>query len=157
MVSNFIIKCAALFLLLLFFGPLSGCAPALFVLGTMGSGASKTSEYISHNKVARSVTHELDSVKKATLIALGRMGISVEMVEEIEGGEEIYAKASDRAIVVELKKLTPSLTHIEITAKTGPLFRDKATAEEIVEQSVLVLEKFDAQVESKDKLALSIF
>ena len=74
-------------------------------------------------------------MKKALLVTLCKMVIEVEKVEEIENGERIFAGADDLIVVIELKRITSSLTRIEIKAGEGVVKRDTATASAIVQKT----------------------
>jgi hypothetical protein len=105
------------------------------VLGPMGSGAAVTAEYIMTGMVAKTMCFKFDRTKKALLIALTRMNMRADTATEIEGGEEIVAKASELEVKVELKQITTNVTKISVRAGTGFLSWDKATAQEIVVQT----------------------
>lgn len=121
--------------------PLSGCAAAVGVLGTIGSGVATGAEYVMGKSVSKTTSHDFDRVKKALLVALCKMQIEVETASEIEGGEEILANADDLRIEIELKKITPRVTSIKIRTSNGFLLGDKATAQEIVQQTTEIAEK----------------
>jgi hypothetical protein len=70
--------------------------------------------------------------------AFKHMGIAVGSTEDIENGERLLARASDREIEVELEALTPRTTRMRSTAKSG-FMRDAATATEIVLQTERLL------------------
>jgi len=120
-----------LFLLL----ALSGCAAALGVLSTLGSGVSSGAGYLASEPVSKTVSYEYDRLKRALLVALCSMEIDVDNVREMEDGEKIYAKADDLEILIELKKITSIMTRIEIKAGEGLLKRDSATASAIVRKT----------------------
>jgi len=114
---------------------LSGCAAAIGALGTLGSGVVGGADYLASEPVSKTVCYDYDRVKKALLVTLCKMVIDVDKVREIEDGEKIYAKAEDLEVVIELKKITPIVTRIRITAGEGIVKRDKATATEIVQRT----------------------
>ena len=116
------------------FWGLTGCAAAVTAVGVVASGLAYGTEYVLTSQVSRTTTHEFDRVKKALLVALCRMQIPVEEINEIEDGEKILANADDLKIKIELKKITPCVTRIKVSAANG-LSRDKATASEIVQQT----------------------
>ncbi len=136
---------------------LSGCIPILFALNTLGAGMSKASDYIVSNRVVKTVNYEIDLIKEGAVIALNKMGVFVEEIKEIDQGEEIFAKAYETEITIELKKLTPMLTRMEITAKSGAVGRDKATAREVVAQTIFAVEQLNAKKHTEDTLAYSTF
>ena len=116
----------------------TGC---IEVLGILGSGASMASEYILKGSASKTISHEFNMTKKALLIALRKMEISVDEALEIEDGEEIVAKADELEITIELKEITPKVTRITVTAGKNILHRDKATAQEIVYQTNKVADR----------------
>jgi len=90
--------------------------------------------------VAKTVCFEYGRTKRALLVALSRMEISADRAIEIEGGEEIVAKANQMEIKVELKQITPRVTRISVRAGDGILSWDRATAEEILAQTNKIAE-----------------
>jgi hypothetical protein len=111
----------------------SGCtAVAVTALGVGGAvGVNHTLSGI----VYKTFAEPMPKVKRAALTALQQMAISVENVEKTEQGEVIKAKASNRAIEVELEALTPKTTRMRVTAESDGLFKDAATATEIILQT----------------------
>ena len=114
---------------------LGGCAAAIGALGSVGSGVAGGADYLASSPVAKTVSYDYDQMKKALFVTLCKMVIAVEEVQEIEHGEKILAKADDLIVVIELKKITPSLTRIEIRAGEGVVKRDTATAAAIVRKT----------------------
>lgn len=115
---------------------LSGCDPVsltLFGVGT-GAGVSHTLSGIAY----KTFTEPLPKVKKASLLALNRMAISVSAVEKVEGGETIKARTADRDIQIELEAISANTTRMRATARKTPLM-DSATAVEIIIQTEKVL------------------
>ena len=123
---------AALFL----FG-LNGC---LEFLGAAGSGAVVTAEYYLSGCVEKTMCFGYNRTKKALLVALCRMKIVADRTIEVEGGEEIHAKANQMQIKVEIREITPCVTRISVRAGDGFLRWDKATAQEILAQTNRVAE-----------------
>jgi len=118
----------------------SGSTGCVEFLGAVGSGAAVTAEYILAGSVAKTVCFEYGRTKRALLVALSRMEISADRAIEIEGGEEIVAKANQMEIKVELKQITPRVTRISVRAGDGILSWDRATAEEILAQTNKIAE-----------------
>ena len=85
--------------------------------------------------VYKTFTEPLPKVRRATLTALHQMAISVEKSEPTEQGEVITAKAINRAIEIELEALTPKTTRMRVTADSDGIFKDAATATEIILQT----------------------
>lgn len=119
---------------------LSGCAAAIGALGTLGSGVVGGADYLASSPVSKTVSYDYDRVKKALLVTLCKMVIEVEKVKEIEKGEKIFAKADDLEVVIVLKRITRSVTRLEIKAGEGVVKRDKATATEIVQKTTEIAE-----------------
>jgi len=116
---------------LLLFG-LTGC---MELLGAAGSGAVVTAEYILSGSVEKTMCFEYGRTKKALLVAFSRMEIVADRAIEVEGGEEILARANQMEIKVELREITPCVTRISVKAGDGFLRWDKATAQEILAQT----------------------
>ena len=119
---------------------LSGLTGCVEFLGAAGSGAAVTAEYILSGSVAKTVCFEYGRTKRALMVALSRMEIAPERAIEVEGGEEILAKANQMEIRVELREITPCVTRISVRAGNGFFRWDKATAEEIIVQTNQIAE-----------------
>lgn len=115
---------------------LAGCDP--ITLTAMGVGAAAGVQHTLTGIAYRTFSVPLPKVRSAVMIAFDRMGIKVGAKEKIENGERLTAHASDRDIEVELEAITPKTTRMRSTAKNG-LFRDAATATEIILQTEKVL------------------
>jgi hypothetical protein len=111
----------------------SGCtAVGVTALGVGGAfGVSHTLNGI----VYKTFTEPLPKVKRAGLTALSQMEISVETIEKTKEGEIIHAKASNRTIEVELEAITRKTTRMRVTADSDGIFKDSATATEIILQT----------------------
>jgi hypothetical protein len=116
---------------------LTGCVE---LLGAAGSGAAVTAEYILSGSVEKTMCFEYGRTKKALLVAFSRMEIVADRVIEVEGGEEILARANQMEIKVELREITPCVTRISVRAGDGFLRWDKATAQEILAQTNKIAE-----------------
>ena len=64
---------------------------------------------------------------------------AVESIEATNEGEVIKAKAANRSIEVQFESLTPKTTRMRVTADSDGLFKDSATATEIILQTERVL------------------
>jgi len=116
---------------------LTGCVE---LLGAAGSGAVVTAEYILSGSVEKTMCFGYGRTKKALLVALSRMEIVADKATELEGGEEILARANQMEIKVELREITPCVTRISVRAGDGFLRWDKATAQEILAQTNKIAE-----------------
>lgn len=115
---------------------LSGCDP--ISLTAMGVGAAAGVQHTLTGIAYRTFSVPLPKVRSAVMTTFDRMGITLGAKEKIENGERFTARASDRDIEVELEAITPKTTRMRSTARTG-LFRDAATATEIILQTERVL------------------
>ncbi|MGD2127288.1 MAG: DUF3568 family protein [Desulfobacteraceae bacterium] len=116
----------------------TGCVEWLTAAGT---GAFVTAEYVLTGEVTKTISYGFGRIKKALLVALCKMEIKAETAREIEDGEEIFAKANELEIRIELKEITPKVTRVSVKAEKGFLNRDKATAQEIVHQTHQIAER----------------
>jgi hypothetical protein len=116
---------------------LTGC---LEFIGAAGSGAVVTAEYILSGSVEKTMCFGYGRTKKALLVALSRMEIVADRATEVQGGEEILARANQMEIKVELREITPCVTRISVRAGDGFLRWDKATAQEILAQTNKIAE-----------------
>jgi hypothetical protein len=112
----------------------SGCETlSLTALGIGGSAA------VNHKVSAtptRTFTLPLDKVKRASIVALKRMGIKTGEMKKIENGELILASAGGRDIEVELESITPTATRMKVVARhANQFYYDGATASEIIVQT----------------------
>jgi hypothetical protein len=122
---------------------LTGCVE---LLGAAGSGAVVTAEYILSVSVEKTMCFGYGRTKKALLVALSRMEIVADKAIEVEGGEEILARANQMEIKVELREITPCVTRISVRAGDGFLRWDKSTAQEILAQTNKIAEDLTGKV-----------
>lgn len=121
---------------------LNGCAAiglTLFGVGA-GVGTGTAVAYTLDGTAYRTFTASLPEVRMATLIALKRMGITVEGNERVEQGEVVRGNGTDRQIEIELEAITPKTTRMRTVAKQGTFFKDRATATEIITQTQTALD-----------------
>jgi hypothetical protein len=117
---------------------LTGC---LEIISAVGASAYVTGEYLVSGAVTKTVSYDFGRIKKALLVALCKMKIYVDKASPIEDGEEIFATAEELEIRIELKEITSSVTRISVKAEKNFLNRDKATAQEILQQTNSIAEK----------------
>jgi hypothetical protein len=116
---------------------LSGCAS--LAMTAAGIGASTAVNHTLTGVSYRTFTVPLPKVKTASLSALGRMGMKVGVTEKREGSEFVNAVARDRQITIELEPLTANTTRMRVAARNGGVFYDRATSNEIIQQTEKVL------------------
>jgi len=112
---------------------LSGCAAV--GLTALGVGGAVGVNHQLGGIVYKTFTEPLPKVRRASLTALKQMEITVKGVEKTELGEVIKATAVNRAIEIQLESLTPKTTRMRVTADSDGLFKDSATATEIILQT----------------------
>ena len=113
---------------------LGGCAAV--ALTAAGVGMATAVSHTLGGIVYKTFAAPQAKVKRSTLAALGRMQIKVVEAKQTGNKETIKARASDRAIDLEIEELTPNTTRLSVTAtKDGGFVRDSATATEIILQT----------------------
>lgn len=103
--------------------------------------------YLYTNAAEMTVCCNLNRMGRATLLALRKMGISVCDQSKDEGERKIWAKAKDLDIIIKLKEITHKSTKIRVSARNG-IMKDKATALEIIRQSVEAAEDLSQPLEA---------
>lgn len=83
----------------------------------------------------RTFSEPLPKVKRAALVALNRMSITIESTEKSSTGETINAKSTERYIEVELEVVSPKVTRLRTVARKNIFVMDSATAEEVIAQT----------------------
>ncbi|MFB0508409.1 MAG: DUF3568 family protein [Thermodesulfobacteriota bacterium] len=114
----------------------AGCEYA--VTGAL-TGVSMGLGYVYANIAEKTVSFDLDRMSRATVLALKKMGMSIYDQSKTEGQWKIRGKAKDLDITVKLKEITRKSTKIKVNAG-NVIIRDKATALEIIRQTVEVAE-----------------
>jgi hypothetical protein len=116
---------------------LSGCQT--LALAVAGAGASAALGHRLNGAAYRTFTAPYPAVKKASLAALRRMGITLDSLGKLEEGEIIYARAEGRTVEIELEPISTRATRIRVATQNGGFFYDNATANEIVLQTEKML------------------
>jgi len=84
------------------------------------------------------------------------MAIKAHTVEQKGGKYIVKGLAGKRKVVLELETVTPATTNVIINVSKNVIFRDKATAEEIVHQMTLALKRVKSRdLKRKATLAVS--
>lgn len=116
---------------------LAGALPV--IVSSAGGGVAYTVTNIAY----KTFSYPIDDVEDATEQALGKMKITpVERIDN-EDGFRIVARTKKLDIYIDVEKITPATTKIKVNAKQGVIFKDKATATEIIEQTNAFLESTD--------------
>lgn len=113
--------------------PLAGCEA--IAISAIGGGTSAGISYTMSGTVSRTFTASLPKVRAAALAALQRMHIDVSSISKVESGKEIKAKSINRSIDIGLEEISPNVTLMSVSAKSGFFHSDSATAAEILLQT----------------------
>jgi hypothetical protein len=118
---------------------LEGCAMVGFTL--LGVAAGVDTNYTLDGIAYRTFTVPIDDVRRATLLALKRMDVTLQSDDLTDTGRAIIGLAGDgHTIDVELEQLTSRATRIRVTAKYALFLRDRATAAEFIAQTERALD-----------------
>jgi hypothetical protein len=101
-----------------------------------GTGVNYTLDSIAYKTFAASEAE----VRAATLRTLKRMAMDVTENGATETGRQITAVAGDRTVDIELDRITSKTSRMRVNVKKGWLFRDRATAGEIIVQTEKTLD-----------------
>ena len=127
-----------------------GCAGVgltLFGVGAGVSGGTGVSYTLDSVAYKTFVASEAE-LRGATLQTLKRMAIDVAETKKTETGTDITATAGDRTVEVEIDRITPRTSRMRVVVKKGWVFRDRATAGEIVAQTADTLDNKSPLVKS---------
>lgn len=118
---------------------LQGCTAIALTAGSVAAGTG-----INHalgGITYKTFTIPVSQLKMAALRTLHRMDIKVTETRKLDSGWQIIAQAHKRTIEIELEALTRRATRMRVVANTGGfLFRDSATATEIIIQTAQTLD-----------------
>ncbi|NIS62221.1 MAG: DUF3568 family protein [Proteobacteria bacterium] len=131
------LKIIAFGAVLILFGVFQGGCE--YVLTGALTGFSMGLGYIYTTIAERTVSYDIDRMSRAAVLALKKMGISIHDQSKTEGHRRIRARAKDLDITIKLKEITHKSTKIRVNAG-HVIIRDKATAVEIIRQTVEVAE-----------------
>jgi hypothetical protein len=119
---------------------LSDCAAiGLTVPVAVGGGAAGVN-YTFTNNAYKTLSYPVADVETALNKALKKMDIKEMEFKREENKVSISAVAGKLDIHIELEKITPTVTKIEVSAKKEVVIKDKATATEIIVQTEKNLE-----------------
>ncbi len=110
----------------------SGCATV--AVSALGAGAGIGVPYIISDCADRTINFPYEEVNKITPQVLRKMDITVVDHSEIENGKRVKASTKNLEITIDTEKVTQKATRIIVNAKKSAFVKDKATAEEIINQ-----------------------
>lgn len=120
---------------------LAGCAAAPLAIPIAISAGGGGVAYTVTNVAYKTVSHPVKKVETATRGTLKKMAILEEKRELSDDGVlRITAKTEKLDIYIDLEKITPATTKIKVNAVRSVVFKDKATATEIIEETEKVLD-----------------
>jgi hypothetical protein len=120
---------------------LSGCAlMGLAVIPAAVSGGAAGVDYTFTNNAYKTISAPVADVEAALNKALKKMSIKETKRKAKEGKVSVTGVTGNLDIYIDLEKVTPTVTNIEVNAKKGVFFKDKATATEIIVQTEKNLE-----------------
>ena len=123
-----------------------GCAGIGLTLFGVGAGVSGGTgvSYTLDSIAYKTFTASEAELRAATVQTLKRMAIDVAETQKTETGTDITATAGDRTVEVEIDRITPKTSRMRVVVKKGWLFRDRATAGEIIAQTADTLDNRSA-------------
>ena len=115
----------------------AGCAAVGLTLFGVGAGLSANTgtSYTLGSITYKTFAASEEGLHTATLKTLKRMDIAVTEDQSTEAGRAILGAAEDRTIEIEIDRLTKRTSRMRVVVKRPWLFRDRATAEEIVSKT----------------------
>jgi len=126
---------------------LQGCAAiGLTFLGAgAGVAADTGTSHTLSGTASRTFAAPADQVRRATHVALRSMAMRI--AEETVDGDTrtIVTHAGNRTIEIELQRLTAKATRMSVVAKHHVLMRDRATADQVIEQTQETLDHLYAR------------
>ena len=124
-------SCRILILLLL---PSLGSGCATVALSALGAGAGIGVPYVFSDCADRTLNFPFEEVNKITPKVLAKMDIAITDQSAIENGERIKASTKNLEITIDMQRVTTRATRIIVNAKKTAFIKDRATAEEIINQ-----------------------
>jgi hypothetical protein len=117
----------------------SGCATV--AISALGAGAGIGVPYVISDCADRTFNFPFEEVNKITPQVLRKMDIAIVDDSEIENGKRIKASTKNLDITIDMERVTLRATRITVNAKKNSFVKDKATAEEIINQFEAMLAK----------------
>jgi len=141
-IANSVSSFFKIYVMLLLMLELSDCAEiGLTVPAAAVSGGAAGVNYSFTNIAYKTISYPVNEVEAALNNALIKMDIKETVIKKEEDKVSIHAVTSKLDIYVDLEKITPTVTKIEVNAKKGFFLRDKSTATEIIVQTEKNLEE----------------
>jgi hypothetical protein len=132
------------FLLGLLFLLGQGCAAlGIGLLGSAATTVTKTGvSYGLDSRAQKTFSAPMGQVKTSLMVALSTMAFPVQTEEKTGEGERVVAQVDGREVEASLEAVTPKATKLLVVVREGWFWRDRATAEEIVDQTGRGVEEY---------------
>jgi hypothetical protein len=140
--TNSLLKLSVLLCLILV---VSDCAMMGLAVPTAVSGCAVGIDYTFTNIAYKTICYPVADVETALHKVLKKMDIKETKRETEDGNVGVTAFTGKLNINIELEKVTPTVTRIQVNAKEGFIFKDKATATEIIVQTERNLVKIEGR------------
>ena len=115
-----------------FLGLVIGCAEVV-VPGAF-TGASEAYNYTTSNVVKKTLMGDAGQVKAATEVALKKMDVHFDSMKTEGNATEIEASTTELNITITIEPVTAATTKVKVDAVEDRVFKDKATAAQILSQ-----------------------
>jgi len=117
----------------------SGCATV--AVSALGAGAGIGVPYVISDCADRTLNFSFEEVNKITPHVLRKLDITIVDDRETENGKRVKASTKNLDITIDTQRVTQRATRITVNAKKSTFVKDKATAEEIINQFEAMLAK----------------
>ncbi len=114
---------------------LPGCAEVGLIPAAAVSGGAAGVNYSFTNNAYKTISHPLADVETALNKALRKMDIKEMRTKRGKEKVNISAVTEKLDISIDLEKITPTVTKIEVSVRKGVFLKDKSTATEIIVQT----------------------
>jgi hypothetical protein len=111
---------------------MAGCAEVL-IPGAF-TGAGEAYRYTTSNVVKKTLMGNVGQVKAATRSALKKMDVRFHSVKTEDSETEIEASTKELDITITIEPITSATTKVKVNAVEDHVFKDKATAAQILSQ-----------------------
>jgi len=119
---------------------LPGCVLLGLAVPATVSGSAAGVDYTFTNIAYKTISYPVADVEAALFKALRKMDIKTLKLKAEDGKVSVTAVTAQLDVYIDLERVTPTVTSIKVNAKKGLFFKDKATATEIIVQTVKNIE-----------------
>ncbi len=125
----------------------SSASCAAVAVTALGVGAATGVSYTLNGIAYKTFTKPMKTVKKASVKALGNMGITVDSKDVNKAGEEVLnASSGNRRIEIILEPISANATRMRVKVAQKSFLMDRATAIEIIMQTERMVEVIERRV-----------